>query len=61
MKCMEDLRGAVIMTEAKKLELTEAVLKKNASKGYVFPLPVMPLPSFPSPKPIAPFKAKIGW
>ena len=49
------------MTDAKKLELTEAVLKKNASKGYVFLIPVMPLPSFPCPKPIAPFKSKIGW
>ncbi len=58
---MEELRGAATMTDAKKIELTEAVLKKNASKGYVFPIPVMPLPSFPCPKPIAPFKSKIGW
>ena len=48
------------MTDAKKLEPTKAVLKKKASKGYVFQVPVMPLPSFPCPKPIAPFKARMG-
>ena len=60
LKYMEALRGAVIMTDAKKLEPTKAVLKKKASKGYVFQVPVMPLPSFPCPKPIAPFKARMG-
>ena len=48
------------MKEAKNVEFVKELLKKAADECTVFPVLIMPQPSFPCMKPIPPFTYKIG-
>lgn len=48
------------MTDAKKMNLGKELLKKTACECPVFPVLIMPQPSFPCMKPLPPFKHRGG-
>jgi hypothetical protein len=60
MKDIRYLEGAIVMKEAKKIKFVKKLLKKAADKCPVFPVLIMPKPSFPCLEPIPPFKNSTG-
>ena len=48
------------MKDAQKKEFGKDLLKKPAGEGPIFPMLVMTQPSFPSMKPVTPFRYRVG-
>ena len=48
------------MTDTKKMEFDKELLKKTAGKAFAFPVLIMTQPSFPSMKPVVPFKSRVS-